>query len=77
MIGCWTQDGSAPVSVITRLAPPSLQSYQRGWLPRDIVAGVTLAAVAIPEVMGYTSIAGGLVEHHTCAGPASPILTAG
>jgi high affinity sulfate transporter 1 len=43
--------------VITRLAPPSLQGYQRSWLPRDIVAGVTLAAVAIPETMGYTSIA--------------------
>jgi hypothetical protein len=77
MIGCWTQDGSAPVSMITRLAPPSLQSHQRGWLPRDIVAGVTFAAVAIPEVMGNTSIAGGPVEHHTCAEPASPILTAG
>jgi high affinity sulfate transporter 1 len=32
--------------------------YQRSWLGRDVVAGVTLAAVAIPEVMGYTSIAG-------------------
>ena len=27
-------------------------------LPRDVVAGVTLAALAIPEVMGYTKIAG-------------------
>ena len=27
-------------------------------VPIDIVAGVTLAALAIPEVMGYTSIAG-------------------
>ena len=27
-------------------------------LPGDIVAGVTLAALAIPEVMGYTKIAG-------------------
>jgi MFS superfamily sulfate permease-like transporter len=50
--------GGRPVSVITRLAPQSLQGYQRSRLPRDIVAGVTLAAVAIPEVMGYTSIAG-------------------
>jgi high affinity sulfate transporter 1 len=32
--------------------------YERAWLARDVVAGVTLAAVAIPEVMGYTSIAG-------------------
>lgn len=27
-------------------------------LPLDIIAGVTLAALAIPEVMGYTKIAG-------------------
>ena len=45
------------MSVIGRLAPPSLQGYERSWLPRDVVAGVTLAAVAIPETMGYTSIA--------------------
>jgi len=38
--------------------PEWLTSYQRAWLSRDVVAGVTLAAVAIPEVMGYTSIAG-------------------
>ena len=27
-------------------------------IPTDIAAGVTLAALAIPEVMGYTKIAG-------------------
>jgi high affinity sulfate transporter 1 len=32
--------------------------YRRSMLVRDIVAGVTLAALAIPEVMGYTQIAG-------------------
>jgi len=32
--------------------------YDRAWLSRDAVAGVTLAALAIPEVMGYTQIAG-------------------
>src|SRR3954453_8364145 len=36
----------------------SIRPYQRSWLSRDIVAGVTLAALAIPEVMGYTKIAG-------------------
>ena len=46
------------MSVITRLAPRALQGYQRSWLPSDIVAGVSLAAVAIPETMGYASIAG-------------------
>ncbi|MFB7884170.1 SulP family inorganic anion transporter [Microbacterium sp. NPDC056057] len=41
----------------TFLVPVSLRGYKMSWLPRDIIAGVTLAAVAIPEVMGYTSIA--------------------
>ncbi|MEV4687675.1 SulP family inorganic anion transporter [Microbacterium sp. LWH3-1.2] len=39
------------------LVPVSLRGYKMSWLPRDVIAGVTLAAVAIPEVMGYTSIA--------------------
>jgi high affinity sulfate transporter 1 len=33
-----------------------MRSYPRAWLSADVVAGVTLAAVAIPETMGYTSI---------------------
>ncbi len=37
--------------------PESLRGYQRAWLVRDVIAGLTLSAVAIPEVMGYTSIA--------------------
>jgi high affinity sulfate transporter 1 len=36
----------------------SIRPYDRSWLSRDIIAGVTLAALAIPEVMGYTKIAG-------------------
>src|SRR6185503_721982 len=40
-----------------KVMPASLRGYQRAWLARDIIAGLTLAAVAIPEVMGYTSIA--------------------
>jgi sulfate permease, SulP family len=36
----------------------SIRPYRREWLSRDIVAGITLAALAIPEVMGYTKIAG-------------------
>ena len=38
------------------LVPVSMRGYQRAWLTPDIIAGLTLAAVAIPEVMGYTSI---------------------
>jgi high affinity sulfate transporter 1 len=41
-----------------KLVPEPLRGYQRAWLTRDIIAGLTLSAVAIPEVMGYTSIAG-------------------
>ena len=36
----------------------SARPYRRAWLARDVVAGITLAALAIPEVMGYTKIAG-------------------
>jgi sulfate permease, SulP family len=36
----------------------SIRPYERAWLSRDLLAGVTLAALAIPEVMGYTKIAG-------------------
>ena len=45
------------MSNFARFTPESLQGYQTSWLSRDVIAGVTLAAVAIPETMGYTSIA--------------------
>ena len=35
-----------------------IRPYDRRWLPRDVLAGVTLAALGIPEVMGYTKISG-------------------
>jgi high affinity sulfate transporter 1 len=35
-----------------------VRPIDRKRLPMEVVAGVTLAALAIPEVMGYTSIAG-------------------
>ena len=45
-----------PVSVMSRVTPVSLRGYQRKWFGPELIAGVTLAAVAIPECMGYTSI---------------------
>jgi SulP family sulfate permease len=36
----------------------SMRPYKRSWLARDVTAGITLAALAIPEVMGYTKISG-------------------
>jgi len=47
-----------PAGVMTRLVPVGLRGYRKSWLRADVVAGLTLAAVAIPETMGYTSIAG-------------------
>ena len=47
---------TAPASV-SRFVPESLRGYRRSWLRTDIAAGLTLAAVAVPETMGYTSIA--------------------
>jgi high affinity sulfate transporter 1 len=42
---------------MSSLVPVSMRGYKRTWLTSDVVAGLTLAAVAIPECMGYTSIA--------------------
>ena len=38
--------------------PVILQGYRRNWIGPDLMAGLTLAAIAIPECMGYTKIAG-------------------
>jgi sulfate permease, SulP family len=56
-------DTASSTGVMSRLARfvslfGSIRPYDRAWLSRDVVAGVTLAALAIPEVMGYTKIAG-------------------
>jgi high affinity sulfate transporter 1 len=37
--------------------PEWIRHYKLSWLSVDVLAGVTLAAIAVPEVMGYTSIA--------------------
>lgn len=50
-----------PSGIGTRLARllfPSLWGYQRSWLPRDLVAGLTVWAVLVPEALAYASIAG-------------------
>ena len=41
------------ISVLQGIRP-----FDKSMLSKDVVAGVTLAALAIPEVMGYTKIAG-------------------
>jgi sulfate permease, SulP family len=36
----------------------TLRGYQRSWLRGDLIAGVTVAAYLIPQVMAYASVAG-------------------
>jgi sulfate permease, SulP family len=35
-----------------------LQPFEKARIPAEVIAGITLACLAIPEVMGYSSIAG-------------------
>jgi len=46
--------------VIARLAPgiASLRSYERGWLRQDLVAGLVLTALLVPQGMAYAELAG-------------------
>lgn len=44
------------MSILSSITPPWVRGYQRSWLSTDLVAGVTLSMIAIPEVLGYTSI---------------------
>ncbi|MGH9250640.1 MAG: SulP family inorganic anion transporter, partial [Acidimicrobiales bacterium] len=37
---------------------PSLAIYRREWLSRDVVAGLTVWAVLVPEALAYATIAG-------------------
>jgi SulP family sulfate permease len=40
------------------VVPGWLRGYRRQWLTRDLVAGLTLWALVVPEAMAYASIAG-------------------
>ena len=35
-----------------------LRTYDRSWLPRDLVAGLILSALLIPQGMAYSELAG-------------------
>ena len=35
-----------------------LRGYRRAWLAGDLLAGVTVAAYLVPQVMAYATIAG-------------------
>jgi sulfate permease, SulP family len=44
------------MSILPRLA--QFRGYQREWLRGDVVAGVTVAAYLVPQVMAYATVAG-------------------
>ena len=48
------------MSALSRFFPGAvaLSHYERGWLRTDVVAGVTVAAYLIPQVMAYAEVAG-------------------
>src|SRR5512147_1568796 len=62
-------DDTRPAPAVHGVPPPSgwraafppaqwLAEYQARWLPKDAVAGITLAAYAIPVSLAYASLAG-------------------
>jgi sulfate permease, SulP family len=44
--------------VLLGAVPPTLRSYQRSWLNADLIAGLTLAAIAVPAQMATAGLAG-------------------
>ncbi|HET7899644.1 MAG TPA: sulfate permease [Candidatus Nanopelagicales bacterium] len=48
-----TPGGTSP-----RLLLPSLAAYQRSWVGRDVVAGLVLSALLVPQGMAYAELAG-------------------
>src|SRR5512145_2481724 len=36
----------------------ALGAYERGWLPKDLVAGLVLTALLVPQGMAYAQLAG-------------------
>ena len=45
-----------------RVVPEWISGYQRKWLPTDVIAGLTVAAILVPEGMAYAQVAGVAAE---------------
>lgn len=43
---------------VRNLLGPVWRTYQRAWIPRDLMAGVTVAAITIPAGLAYAQLAG-------------------
>jgi SulP family sulfate permease len=53
-----------------------LPQYQRGWLRGDAVAGAVVAALAVPQALGYASLAGAPVQAGLYAVPVALVAYA-
>ena len=49
---------AVPAARRARLLFPSMAGYDRSWLRSDLIAGLTVWAVLVPEALAYASIAG-------------------
>jgi len=45
------------------LIPPWLRGYERAWLPVDVMAGLTVWALMVPQALAYAGIAGVPVQN--------------
>src|ERR1700710_1214482 len=54
----------------------SLRPYRRAWIGGDLVAGLTVWAVLVPEALAYATIAGGSPLVGLYAAPAALVLYA-
>ena len=61
---------------MSRLIPAWIPGYQRSWLTADVIAGLTVAALVVPEGMAYAQLAGVPAETAFYAAPAGLILYA-
>ena len=54
------QRGDERMTAVERYVPgvASLRTYERGWLRSDVVAGIVLAAILVPQGMAYAELAG-------------------
>lgn len=58
------------------IVPDWLGSYERQWLPADFIAGLTVAALVVPEGMAYAQLAGVPAEAAFYAAPIGLVLYA-
>ncbi|WP_435112214.1 SulP family inorganic anion transporter [Nocardiopsis synnemataformans] len=56
--------------------PPTLRGYRKGWLRGDLMAGLTVWAVLVPEAIAYATLAGAPPITGLYAAPAALVLYA-